>query len=71
LVALGRAVRVVRAAKPGDSLPALMLAAVAGIFVLMQMGILNNWFEVARVTFIAWGFFAIANKEFDARDYGG
>jgi transcriptional regulator with XRE-family HTH domain len=67
LVALGRAVRLVRVAAPGDPLPAIMLAAATGLFVLMQMGVLNNWLEVARLTFIAWALLAIANKEFDSR----
>jgi hypothetical protein len=31
------------------------------------MGLLENWLEVTRLTFIAWALLAIVTKEFDAR----
>jgi transcriptional regulator with XRE-family HTH domain len=58
-----------RRAPDGDPVPGLMLASTAGFFVIIQMGILQNWWEVARLTFILWIVFAIATKEFEAR-YG-
>jgi hypothetical protein len=30
------------------------------------MGLLENWLEVTRLTFIAWAVLAISTKEFDA-----
>jgi hypothetical protein len=39
------------------------------LFVLLQMGFLENWLEVARVTFPTWILLAVATKEFRAR-YG-
>lgn len=71
LVATGRALRitlrVVRDPSPGDSLPALALASVVAFTVLLQMGLLENWFEVTRVTFLTWALLAVTSKEFDAR----
>ena len=58
-----------RRAPDGDPLPGLMLASTAGFFVIIQMGILQNWWEVTRLTFILWMVFAVATKEFEAR-YG-
>jgi transcriptional regulator with XRE-family HTH domain len=63
----GRVVRLAKNIVPGDPLPALMLAPVVAIFVLMQLAVLENWFEVTRATFLAWGLLAIANKEFNNR----
>jgi hypothetical protein len=59
--------RAARSALPGDPLPALLLVATIGFFVLMQMALLENWLEVTRLTFVVWAVFAIAGKEFDAR----
>jgi len=58
-----------RRAPEGDPLPGLMLASTAGFFVIIQMAILENWWEVTRLTFILWAVFAVATKEFEAR-YG-
>jgi Helix-turn-helix len=58
-----------RRAPDGDPLPGLMLASTAGFFVIIQMAILENWWEVTRLTFILWAVFAVATKEFEAR-YG-
>ena len=58
-----------RRAPDGDPLPGLMLASAAGFFVIIQMAILENWWEVTRLTFILWIVFAVATKEFEAR-YG-
>ena len=73
LLALVRAGRMMliarRRAQPGDPLPALLLAATAGLFVLLQMALLENWLEVTRVTFPTWILLAVATKEFTAR-YG-
>ena len=61
------ALRSGRMAAPGDPLPALCCASTVAFFVLLQMGTLDNWLEVTRITFIAWIIFAIATKEFHAR----
>lgn len=54
-------------AKPGDPLPALVFGSAMALFVLLQMGFLDNWLEVARVTFPSWILLAVATKEFRAR----
>lgn len=56
-----------RRAPPNDPLPAILLASTVGFFALLQMGILDNWLEVTRVTFPTWMLFAIGLKEFRAR----
>ena len=56
-----------RLATPGDPLPALLCASLIAFFALMQMGILGNWLEVTRISFISWIIFAVATKEFNAR----
>lgn len=61
--------KALRSAPDGDPLPGLMLASTAGFFVIIQMAILENWWEVTRLTFILWTVFAVATKEFEAR-YG-
>jgi DNA-binding XRE family transcriptional regulator len=58
-----------RHASDGDALPGLALAATIGFFVIIQMAILENWWEVTRLTFLLWMIFAIVTKEFEAR-YG-
>jgi hypothetical protein len=67
LSGIRRARDATRAAVDGDPLPSLMIAAPVGLFVLLQMALLNNWLEVTRLTFLTWGLLAIANREFDAR----
>lgn len=56
-----------RAARPGDPLPALLCASLVAFFALLQMGVLENWLEVTRITFITWIVFAVATKEYNAR----
>jgi hypothetical protein len=50
-----------------DPLPALALATAIGFLTLLQMGLLDNWFEVTRVTFIVWMMLGVVTKEIDAR----
>jgi O-antigen ligase len=54
-------------ARRDDPLPALALATTIAFLTLLQMGVLENWFEVTRVTFVAWAMFAVVCKELDAR----
>jgi hypothetical protein len=69
--ALARAWRMtargLRRTRPGDPLPALLLASTIAFSILLQMAFLENWLEVTRVTFLAWAIFAVATKEFQAR----
>jgi hypothetical protein len=58
-----------RHARDGDALPGLALAVTVGFFVLIQLAILENWWEVTRLTFLLWAIFAVVTKEFEAR-YG-
>jgi hypothetical protein len=57
-------------ARAGDPLPALVFGAAMAIFVLLQMAFLENWLEVARVTFPTWILLAVATREFHARYEG-
>lgn len=57
----------IRAAVPDDPLPAILLACAISFFVLLQIAVLENWWETARVTFPAWMLLAIGEKEFKAR----
>jgi transcriptional regulator with XRE-family HTH domain len=59
--------REVARARRGDPVPALALATAIAFLTLLQMGVLENWFEVTRVTFLAWAMFAVVCKELDAR----
>jgi O-antigen ligase len=52
---------------PDDPLPALALACLAAFFVLLQMGLLQSWLEVTRITFPAWILLAVVTKEFHCR----
>ena len=54
-------------AVPGDPVPALALATTIGFLTLLQMGFLENWLEVTRITFIVWAIFAVVCKEVDSR----
>lgn len=68
LIHAGRmTVRTIVERRPRDPLPGLLLGSTAGFFVLLQMGFLDNWFEVTRISFLAWALLAVATKEFDAR----
>lgn len=51
----------------GDPLPPLLLATTIAFLTLLQLGFLENWLEVTRVTFIAWMMLAVVTKEFDFR----
>ncbi len=64
---LRRTIAAVRRPQLSDPLTALLLATTIAFFALLQMGLLGNWLEVTRVTFIAWALLAICTKEFDAR----
>ena len=67
IAALRRTIAAVRSPLPSDPLPALLLTTTIAFFALLQMGLLENWLEVTRLTFIAWALLAIVTKEFDAR----
>jgi transcriptional regulator with XRE-family HTH domain len=60
--------RVIRRAAPGDPLPALFVACSVAFTVLLQMGFLENWLEVTRLTFVSWALLAVAQKELDGRE---
>jgi transcriptional regulator with XRE-family HTH domain len=64
---LRRTIAAVRSPLPSDPLPALLLTTTIAFLALLQMGFLENWLEVTRLTFIAWALLAISTKEFDAR----
>jgi hypothetical protein len=57
----------IRAAVPDDPLPAVLLACVIGFFVLLQIAVLENWWEATRVTFPVWMLLAIGEKELKGR----
>ena len=70
LVRAGRLTLALRRVAPrGDPVPALALASTVGFFVLLQMGILQSWLEVTRLTFPTWILLAVATKEYHVR-YG-
>jgi hypothetical protein len=54
--------------KVEDPLPGLLLGCTVGFFVLLQMAVFENWFEVTRLTFILWALLAVVTKEFSARN---
>jgi hypothetical protein len=54
-------------ATPDDPLPALAVATTIAFLTLLQMGFLENWLEVTRITFIAWTMLAVVIKEVDSR----
>jgi len=59
--------RTISAASGDDPVPALALATTIGFLTLLQMGLLENWLEVTRVSFVVWAMFAVVLKELDAR----
>jgi hypothetical protein len=67
LAATGRAIRMalrtLGSAVPGDPLPALLLSCAVAFLVLLQMGLLENWLEVTRVTFPTWMLLGVTSKE--------
>lgn len=50
-----------------DPIVPVTLAAAVAFFVLLQLGVLESWLEVTRITFFAWALLAIAAKELGAR----
>ncbi len=60
--------RSIRNRRPGDPLPALIIATFVAFLTLLQMAFLENWFEVTRITFVVWMMFAVCCKELDARE---
>ena len=68
LMRAGRmALGALRRPERGDPLPALLLATTVAFLTLLQLGLLENWLEVTRVTFIAWMMLAVVTKELDSR----
>ncbi len=69
--AIARSFRMARFAigsrRADDAVPALALATVVAFVTLAQMAFLENWLEVARVTFVAWTLLAVTAKELDAK----
>jgi hypothetical protein len=65
--AIRMAFRSVARAIPGDPLPAVLITSAIAFIALLQMAVLDNWFEVARVTLPSWALLAIAAKEYHAR----
>jgi hypothetical protein len=61
------AVRLLRSPTRGDPLPALALGTTIAFLTLLQLGLLENWLEVTRVTFLAWLMLAVVTKELDTR----
>jgi len=54
-----------------DPIPALALATFVAFLLLIQMGMLDNWWEVARVTVPSWIMLAVCTKEDAARRRAG
>jgi hypothetical protein len=71
LAVLLRSIRIARRAiaraTADDPVPALALATTIGFLTLIQMGFLENWLEVTRITFIVWAMCAVVSKELDSR----
>jgi hypothetical protein len=59
--------RAVKNFVPGDSLPALAIAAVIAPVTLLQMAVLDNWLEVTRVAAPTWMLIAIVQVEYQHR----
>ena len=57
----------IRERLPSDPIVPIALAATIAFFVLLQLGALENWLEVTRMTFFAWALLAIAAKERQTR----
>jgi transcriptional regulator with XRE-family HTH domain len=67
LTALRRTLSAVASPQPLGALTALLVTTTIAFFALLQMGVLENWLEVTRLTFVAWALLAICTREFDAR----
>ena len=63
----GQAKRLIATGSTGDALPAIALATTIGFLTLLQMGFLENWLEVTRITFLVWVMLAVVAKELDSR----
>jgi transcriptional regulator with XRE-family HTH domain len=59
--------KAIRLSSRSDPLVPVCLAACVGIFTLIQLGALENWLEVTRITFFCWALVAIAAKEMEDR----
>jgi transcriptional regulator with XRE-family HTH domain len=57
----------IQALPRGDPLPGLALATFIAFLLLVNMAILENWWEVARVTVPSWMMLAVCTKEFAVR----
>jgi hypothetical protein len=57
---------VIAAGKRPNVLVAPLVASAIALSVLLQMALLGNWLEVARITIPSWIVFAVALKEFRA-----
>jgi hypothetical protein len=72
LRAAGRALQMARESlrntATGDALPALFIASAVAFTVLLQMGVLGDWLEVTRLSFITWAIFGVASKELAGRE---
>jgi hypothetical protein len=71
VAALRRTIAALRGPGSANPLTAMLLTTTIAFFALLQMGVLDNWLEVTRLTFIAWALLAISTKEFDARTSAG
>jgi len=58
--------KIVRDPRASGPLPGILLGCTVAFTVLLQMGLLENWLEVARVTFLAWMILGVASKEVGA-----
>ena len=68
LLRIGRITkREIAIATGSDPVPALAVATTIGFLTLLQMGFLENWLEVTRITFLVWLMFAVVAKELDSR----
>lgn len=59
--------RAIRLSSGSDPLVPVCLAACVAMFTLIQLGGLENWLEVTRITFFGWALVAIAAKEMEDR----
>jgi transcriptional regulator with XRE-family HTH domain len=66
LAALRRTLTAIASPRPMGAVTALLLATAIAFFALLQMGVLENWLEVTRLTFVAWALLAICTRELDA-----
>ena len=60
----------IRIRRRSDPIVPIALASTIAFFILLQLGALENWLEVTRITFFAWALVAITAKELQARQAG-